>query len=724
MTPGANRLGRGQRRRLPVPGPAAAAWVSALLLAVVGGLAWLELVPAWLLAPAVVAALLLLASARRKPALGELHDSPAFLQSLIDHLPVVVFVRSLAGTDRGRICLWNRTAEQATGYAAEQVLGHCAADVFPTDTAAALESTGKRMLDNPAVLEETELRFSRADGEACILHSISVPLFNHRHGPAYLLGIAQDITVNRRQSQALRAKQAELTAAYDASPLGLFRTDPEGRCTYVNRRYEIISGMAAGDALGDGWVRAIHPQDRIKVFRAWRESALDAAGGARGNAQMTYRFVHADGQVVWASVKTAPIVIDGQVLGYSGTVDDVTARLQNEQALAESERRLRTVADTLPALVAYTDAELRLRFHNIAWEKEYGSLYGDKPAPEYGGDDGDGGDGGDAGDGNDGGDRGDGGDGNDGANRPAPRDRLLREVLGEAAFQAVLPQLERALGGETVVFERETGCDQAYRCHESTFIPQFADDGCTVTGLHMMVNDITARKLEQSSLQRRAEIDSLTGLLNRDGFQKKLHAAVARSTATQSLIAVMFLDLDYFKSVNDTYGHHTGDLLLQAFAGRLSQALRSTDTIARLGGDEFTAIMEDLARPEDAESIAYKIVQTVQTPFVVEGICVTVGVSVGLAFCQSGNMDPNVLLQRADAMLYDAKQDGRNIYRCAPTIETDAKLPAAPASGCSVDGGGSVNGSGGRAAPAASGAAPVAGDAAEATRLMAVRNQA
>ncbi len=538
---------------------------------------------------------------------------------------MLVFVRTLTGKEKGQMCVWNKTAESMTGYAAADVIGRSTANAFGRATAAALEELDRRMLAAPMVIDEREVPFKRPDGEIRLMHAISVPLFTNDRLPHYMIGIAEDITGNKQQERALRAKQAELTAAYDASPLGLFQTDPDGRCTYVNKRYEVLSGMFAADALGNGWIQAIHTQDRIKVFRAWRQSSIPGAeAGARENSQMTYRFVHPDGRIVWASVKTAAIVVDGRVQGYSGTVDDITARLASEQALADSEQRLRTVADTLPALVAYVDADLRLRFNNIAWEKKYR------------------------------------------LDRDALRDKTLQHLLEAEEYCHILPYVERALAGETVSFERETGCGSTYQCDESTYIPQFADHSGAVMGFHMMVQDITARKREQFRLQQLATIDSLTGLLNRDGFQKRLSDAVRRSQDEQSLIAVMFLDLDHFKSVNDTYGHHIGDLMLQAFAGRLSQALRATDTVSRLGGDEFTVIMENLARQDDAEAIAAKIVQAVQTTFVLEGVNVAVSVSVGLAFCQSGSMQPETLLRQADAMLYDAKQDGRNVYRSAP----------------------------------------------------------
>jgi diguanylate cyclase (GGDEF)-like protein len=115
-----------------------------------------------------------------------------------------------------------------------------------------------------------------------------------------------------------------------------------------------------------------------------------------------------------------------------------------------------------------------------------------------------------------------------------------------------------------------------------------------------------------------------------------------------------------------TPGHEVGDVLLKAIAVRLSQTLRSTDTIARLGGDEFTIDMEELSKPEDAENVAAKIVQAMQVPFDLDQASASVSVSIGLAFYQGGMLEPKTLIKQADEMLYRAKKEGRNTYRVAP----------------------------------------------------------
>ncbi len=549
---------------------------------------------------------------------AETRNSRAFLQSLIDFLPMLIYAKSLRTQNYGKIIVWNKAAEAVTGYPEQQVVGKTNREAFPSHMADVYDKIDQKILTNPMVVNDPEVPFRRPDGGLRFMNIISVPLFDESDQPEYILGIAEDITGRRQQELELRTKQAELNAANDASPLGLFRTDPEGGCTYLNRTYEEMSGLAGSLSMGSGWIEAVHPKDRFKVFQAWREAS-------RTNLpyQGTYRFRHADGRIVWVSVKTAPIIVDGQINGYVGSVDDITARRESEQALAESEQRLRTITDTLPALVAYVDADEHYRFNNLAYERAFGM------------------------------------------SRDEIRDKTIKEFLSPAEYAYLKPYIARVLRGETVTFEQEAGEGADYHCNEATYIPQFAEKRSRVVGFHVMVQDVTAKKLEERRLLQLARIDSLTGLFNRSGFGKKLAEAMAQSEASGSLIAVMYLDIDHFKPINDTHGHHVGDLLLKAFAGRLSQVVRSTDTVARLGGDEFTIIMAELSKEEDAEIVAAKIVQTMQPPFFLEDVSVSITTSLGLAFCLAGATESSMLIQAADEMLYLAKQAGRNTYRMA-----------------------------------------------------------
>ncbi|MEP6883159.1 MAG: diguanylate cyclase [Gammaproteobacteria bacterium] len=176
-----------------------------------------------------------------------------------------------------------------------------------------------------------------------------------------------------------------------------------------------------------------------------------------------------------------------------------------------------------------------------------------------------------------------------------------------------------------------------------------------------VLRDITERNEVERKLTALGQYDSLTGLPNRLLFTDRLNLAVLRMQRTHRAVAVMFLDLDGFKEVNDTYGHQGGDELLVQVARRLSATVRNTDTVARLAGDEFTVILEGLTDPETgAIAMAQKIIAAMQKPYSVAGREITVTASVGVAVHKSGDLETADLLARADRAMYTAKRAGNN----------------------------------------------------------------
>jgi diguanylate cyclase (GGDEF)-like protein/PAS domain S-box-containing protein len=178
-----------------------------------------------------------------------------------------------------------------------------------------------------------------------------------------------------------------------------------------------------------------------------------------------------------------------------------------------------------------------------------------------------------------------------------------------------------------------------------------------------VVRDITERKRTEEKLMFLAQYDILTGLPNRALFMDRLSGAILRASRSRSALAVMFLDLDGFKAINDTLGHHSGDDLLRKFAERLSLAVRKSDSVARLAGDEFTVILEGLTQPEiDTRDVAEKIIAAMQQQFELGERQVRVTTSIGLAIHEGGEADLNELLRRADDAMYRAKQRGKNCW--------------------------------------------------------------
>lgn len=176
-------------------------------------------------------------------------------------------------------------------------------------------------------------------------------------------------------------------------------------------------------------------------------------------------------------------------------------------------------------------------------------------------------------------------------------------------------------------------------------------------------DDISAQKLSQAHIQHMAHFDALTGLPNRALFYDRLHQALLLAKRNSSELALMYLDLDGFKQVNDSLGHHAGDLLLVCVAERLSKCIRQSDTVARLGGDEFTLILNEARNQEDIAGVAQKIIEAIAEPFDLEGRPAQIGVSIGIARFQKQAGNEDELMRLADAAMYEAKSAGKNTYR-------------------------------------------------------------
>ncbi|WP_156927133.1 diguanylate cyclase domain-containing protein [Azospirillum halopraeferens] len=198
---------------------------------------------------------------------------------------------------------------------------------------------------------------------------------------------------------------------------------------------------------------------------------------------------------------------------------------------------------------------------------------------------------------------------------------------------------------------------------ENTSIaPVLAADG-SIRHFIAVKEDITERKDAERRAWQRAHFDPLTELPNRVLFEDRLNQAIARANRSGKLLALLFLDLDLFKGVNDTYGHEAGDELLQAVAYRLRACVREYDTVSRLGGDEFVVLLTDLACDEEAGEVARRIINAVGQPFELEAATVTIGVSIGIAIFPRDGQAAAALMKHADTAMYRSKGQGRNVYR-------------------------------------------------------------
>ncbi|HEX7157099.1 MAG TPA: sensor domain-containing diguanylate cyclase [Burkholderiaceae bacterium] len=419
-----------------------------------------------------------------------------------------------------------------------------------------------------------------------------------------------------RRGTRLRRSMSHLHAIADSLPELVCYVDRDRRVRFANRAFAAwlgtdparLAGRLLGEVCAPAMLQRITPH-------------LDAA--MNGETEIAeHDFPGVDGgEAKRMQVTALADRLSARVVGFTLLISDLTARRHVEHALRESEQRLRLVADMLPMRISYIDAGLRYRFNNLAYERAFG------------------------------------------VKREALYGRSIREVLGEATWRDIEPWIRRVLAGETVTYQSEMTVNDQYQCFEATYIPEFADDGVMVRGFQAVVQDITPIKLQERRLLRIALLDPVTGRTNRAGFDLRLFEAMQRSQAEGALMALLYMDLDRFKQVNDTRGHAAGDALLRAFADRVAQTLRASDLVARVGGDEFGVVLERLPGPEHATTVADKIVRSMQQPFACDAQACQMTTSIGIAFYDGGGIAPAALVERADDLMYRSKEAGRNTWK-------------------------------------------------------------
>jgi diguanylate cyclase (GGDEF)-like protein/PAS domain S-box-containing protein len=308
----------------------------------------------------------------------------------------------------------------------------------------------------------------------------------------------------------------------------------------------------------------------------------------------------------------------GDVNGFYAMAFDITARRHSELRQRESEERLRTIADNLPVLIAYIGRDLKYGFANALYEQWYGIA----PADMIG--------------------------------------RTVPEVFGEAFAGPRRAYLMECFDGRTTEADLEVTHGGVARTVHSVFIPHVREG--EVLGAYVLTSDVTAARLYERQLKTMALTDALTGLHNRRSYELLFESAILRAHRSGERLALIYLDIDKFKQINDTLGHAGGDDVLKQFAQRLLAAVRKTDTVSRLAGDEFTIVLEGVHTLEQCETIGRTILEAIRVPFIVGAQQWPVTTSVGIAWSAGGESGARRLADSADAALYQAKAAGRDRF--------------------------------------------------------------
>jgi diguanylate cyclase (GGDEF)-like protein/PAS domain S-box-containing protein len=301
--------------------------------------------------------------------------------------------------------------------------------------------------------------------------------------------------------------------------------------------------------------------------------------------------------------------------GFVTTYSDITERKLAERALRESEAELRLLIDNVPGMILYVDREMRCVLAN----QRYADFFGRSVTDMVG--------------------------------------RPVSEIVGQTAYQGLEQHFREALAGRPVVYQRMvSGNDGEQRWLEVKLVPRPAEKG-SIPGFYSMATDITEHKQAEARIQHVAHHDSLTALPNRLLFNDRLSQAISLAKRDSHQFALLYLDLDRFKLVNDSLGHSAGDELLRMAAGRIRQQVRESDTVARIGGDEFAVILRDVTSREAVAAIAEKIIGTLTTRFDLtsRNQAVDIGTSIGIAIYPTDAQDIDAMIRQADAAMYRAK---------------------------------------------------------------------
>ena len=360
----------------------------------------------------------------------------------------------------------------------------------------------------------------------------------------------------------------------------------------------------------------IHPDDRERI--AAEVCKLRAQGGT---TTATYRLQHKDGHYLWieAFARLVPSPDNDGAMEIIYTGRDVTERVRIEQALVESQAQLRTITDNVPAVIARIDMSWRYTYVNRFVEQ----VSGRTPAQIIG--------------------------------------KSVREVHGDEVYDRLKHYMERACAGESLLFEYEAMHREKLLHFHAHFVPDRDADG-KVRGVYELTTEITHIKNVERDLLRLAHQDSLTGLANRRYFNERIAGILKQARQHDVPVLLALVDIDNFKTINDTYGHAIGDVVLAEVGCCLQKLVREGEVVARIGGDEFVVLSDDIGTSKQARAFTQSLWERLHMTVDAGGAQVPVKMSIGAVLCKD-EITGDAVMKLADEALYMAKDAGRDTYR-------------------------------------------------------------
>jgi len=420
---------------------------------------------------------------------------------------------------------------------------------------------------------------------------------------------------------ALRESEERLRAVIDSMVIGVITIDGRGVVQSFSPGAERMFGYAPDDVVGNN-IRMLIPEPRHSEHDSYIANYINTGEAKIIGKGRVVEGRRKDGSTFPMELEVGDMVVGGRRL-FSGIARDVTVRKRAEDALRESEARFRAVVDHSPAKIHIKDAQGRYTLINREAEKLYGVT------AEEG--------------------------------RGKASHEIFSQELAESFDAHDRAVLET---GRTVEVEEAWPREDGLHTYLTVRFP-IRDAAGEIVAVGAIGTDITESKKAEERIRHLATHDVLTGLPNRALGMDRLSQALAMARRNVAMAALVFVDLDGFKGINDTHGHEAGDRVLREVAGRLSACVRETDTVARFGGDEFLVVLTAMTDKAAVTAVVEKVLGSLSRSFAVNGRVTPLGASIGVALYPGDGETPEELFRRADSAMYAAKAEGKNNYRFA-----------------------------------------------------------
>jgi diguanylate cyclase (GGDEF)-like protein/PAS domain S-box-containing protein len=536
----------------------------------------------------------------------------------------------------GIVSYQSAAIERMLGYTSEELLGENAFDYVHPEDLQRVKVAYEEGLKDPESQPSAEYRFRHKDGSWRWLESVGTNLIQESGVDGYVVN-SRDITRRKEAEDRLREAEKRYRMLVERIPAITYVQEirSPSETVYVSPQVMDILGYTPEECTStpDLWLRLLHPDDREAVLAEdlrTKESEEPFV--------MEYRRFAKDGRLVWIRDEATLVRNDeGEPLHWLGVQIDITERKRAETRLGDAEQRFRTLVDQIPAVTyidpvddpetsLYTSPQIEkmLGYTPEEWRE-------DKLWPK--------------------------------CLHPGDRERILAaDERFEAGGEEPFSEEYRLLAKDgSVVWVRE----------EAVLLRDEAGEPLYWQGVFY---DLTERKALEERLEHRALHDYLTDLPNRQLFVDRLRKALDRTSRKRGRkVAVLFMDLDEFKIINDSLGHEAGDVLLTLVAQRLRRCLRPEDSLARFGGDEFVVLIEDIEGPEVAVRVAERFSEELKRPFLLEGRELFAPSSIGIGLGDARTKSPEALLMDADTAMYRAKEVGGTFRLFDPDMYKRAK---------------------------------------------------